>query len=110
MLTALVTATDIPEADLADAEYPKQQGCSCHSIQEGAGGVSYSYAILGVNCSNCEAFMDDCERVDRWNALTREERIADLVQTRNWTAEYQARRAAEAAAFAAVFGGEEPPF
>lgn len=110
MTTTFVTPADIPEADLADAEDPEQQICTCHVVREGAGGSSYSDALLGVNCGHCESFMDDCEHVSRWNALTRDERIADLVQLRNSLAEYAARRADEAAAFAAVFGGDEPPF
>lgn len=109
-MTANVTTDDIPEADLADAEYPEQRVCTCHVVREGAGGVSYSDAILGVNCASCDAFMDDCEHVSLWNSLTRDERIAELVRTRNSIAEYEARRAAEAAAFATIFGGEEPPF
>lgn len=110
-MATLVAPSDIPEVDLADQEYPPRVGgCSCHSIQEGAGGRSYSYAILGVNCPRCEAFMDDCDSVDSWNALTRDERIAELVRIKNWVIEYEARRAAEAAAHAAAFGGEEPPF
>lgn len=29
--------------------------CTCHSIREGAGGVTYSLAMLGVLCGACEA-------------------------------------------------------
>ena len=107
-MATLVATGDIPEVELADAEYPDQRAgsCSCHSIREGAGGASYSFAMLGVNCSNCEAFMYECESADAWNSLTRDERIADRVQDKRLAAEHEARRAAEAS----VFGGEEPPF
>lgn len=100
-MTALITAADVPEIALADAKYsePRPGSCSCRSVREGAGGFSYSYEILGVNCPECEGFMADCEQVDRWNALTREERIEELVRFNNVTA-----------ALEPASGGEEPPF
>ncbi|KQU35757.1 MULTISPECIES: hypothetical protein [Nocardiaceae] len=79
---------DITESDLADMEYtPREQlRCSCNSIREGAGGMSYSYAVLGVNCPDCESYSDDCSECDRWNNLTRDERIAEIVSAREVTA------------------------
>ncbi|MEW1882385.1 MULTISPECIES: hypothetical protein [Nocardiaceae] len=79
---------DITDAALADMEYtPREQlRCSCNSIRDGASGLSYSYAILGVNCPDCESYSDDCSECDRWNSLTREERIAEIVSTREATA------------------------
>lgn len=52
-------------------------GChACHQIREGAGGVSYSYAILGVLCGACEAEMADYERQDWWDSLSEKEKVA----------------------------------
>lgn len=78
---------DITDAALADMEYtPREQlRCSCNSIREGANGLSYSYAILGVNCPDCERYSDDCSECDRWNSLTRDERIAEIVCAREAT-------------------------
>lgn len=70
--------TQITETSLADADRPVQTTCSCHSIREGTDGLSYSYAILGVCCPDCESFSAECDFVDWWNGLTRKERIAEL--------------------------------
>lgn len=99
--SAFITAADVPEALLADKSHEEWQPsrCSCTSIREGAGGISYSLEMLGVNCDACESFSDNCEHVDWWNSLTREERIDEIVQSRN-----------SMAAARADISGEEPPF
>lgn len=50
--------------------------CSCHAVQEGSGGVSFSYAMLGVNCDACESYMAAMDFYDRYMALSVPERIA----------------------------------
>lgn len=92
---------EITDAALADVEYvPRQQtSCSCHSIREGANGLSYSYAILGVSCPECESHAADCESRDWWNSLSRDERIAELVRMHH-----------AAAALAAAADRVESPF
>lgn len=70
--------TMITDASLADADRPTQTACSCNAIREGANGISYSYAILGVCCPDCESFSAECDYVDWWNGLTRAERIAEV--------------------------------
>lgn len=100
-MTVLITGAAVSEAVLADASYPPQPagGCSCRSIQEGAGGVSYSYDILGVSCPQCEGYATECDSVDWWNSLTRQQRIAQLAEMR-----------AAAAALATASNDDEPPF
>jgi hypothetical protein len=40
--------------------------CTCHSIREGAGGVTYSFAIPGVLCGHCESVIADEEAAAAW--------------------------------------------
>lgn len=70
------------DAALADIEYApaEQTHCSCHSIREGSGGQSYSCAILGVSCPECESLDAERDFIDWWNALTHDERIAELTR------------------------------
>lgn len=98
--SAFITAADVPEALLADRPDPEWQPsrCSCTSIREDAAGISYSLEMLGVNCGACESFIDDCEHVGRWNSLSREERIAQLVESHN------------SAAARSDVSEDEPPF
>lgn len=65
--------------------------CGCTSIREGAGGVSYSYEILGVLCPACEweaqaEYEAACE-AERRAALTEEQRISEDINTR-WREAY----------------------
>lgn len=62
--------------------------CSCHLVREGAGGISYSYAIIGIRCPGCEQAEWEYEQELEWNALTPEEQAASI-------AESEARKAAE---------------
>lgn len=59
----------------------------CTEIREGAGGVSYSYEILGVLCPNCEweaeAEYQEMLEADRRAALTEAERVAEDI-SRRW--------------------------
>ena len=68
------------------------QGCfSCHVIREGAGGVTYSYAILGVLCPRCE-FLAEQDYEDEMRArLTDDERTALEIRERWDTACFKAR-------------------
>lgn len=50
--------------------------CTCHSIREGADGITYSYHMLGVLCPDCEAAIEDEQRQSWWDSLTETERIA----------------------------------
>ncbi|ODQ95565.1 hypothetical protein [Mycolicibacterium holsaticum] len=50
--------------------------CTCHSIREGSGGISYSLFMLGVLCGYCEGAIADAEAQAEWEALTPAERIA----------------------------------
>jgi hypothetical protein len=49
--------------------------CQCHSIREGSGGQTYSYAIIGVLCPACEAEMEEAQWQAEFDALPREEQI-----------------------------------
>lgn len=44
--------------------------CTCHSIREGAGGVTFSLAMLGVLCGHCESAIADAEAEAEWEAMT----------------------------------------
>ena len=65
-------------------------GCSsCHMIRVGAGGVTYSYAIIGVLCPRCEAEAEadrQDEMAARRAALPDAERIAEEIADRWWDA------------------------
>ena len=37
----------------------KLPNCSCNTIREGSGGITYSYAIIGVLCPPCEAAVSE---------------------------------------------------
>lgn len=50
--------------------------CSCHRIREGSGGVTYSYAILGVECPACEARGWEYEQEAAWEAMSEAERCS----------------------------------
>lgn len=61
----------------------------CTSVREGAGGVSYSYEMLGVLCPSCEweaehEYQERVER-DRREALTPAERQRAPTTTRRKT-------------------------
>lgn len=58
---------------------------SCHMVREGAGGVTYSYAIIGVLCPRCEAQMEYEYEIERRESLTESERIAEDIALR-WDA------------------------
>jgi hypothetical protein len=53
----------------------------CTSVREGAGGVSYSYEILGVLCPSCEweaeREYEEMVEADRRAALTQDQRDAE---------------------------------
>lgn len=59
--------------------------CTCHSIREGANGVSYSLALLGVSCGWCESKMQEAEREEWWASLTTKEQVA---QRWTWAANH----------------------
>lgn len=48
--------------------------CTCHSIREGSGGITFSHAMLGVLCPSCDDAMAADEEADRRERLTPEER------------------------------------
>ena len=50
--------------------------CTCHSIREGAGGLTFSLAMLGVLCGSCEARVEEAEAQAHWDALSTTEQIA----------------------------------
>ena len=50
--------------------------CTCHSIREGHGGITYTLHILGVLCDHCEAAIADAEAQAAWDAMTPAEQIA----------------------------------
>lgn len=56
--------------------------CTCHSIREGSGGVTYSLAMLGVQCGHCESISAEYEEQARIDALTPEERVRERIATR----------------------------
>ena len=51
--------------------------CGCDSIREGSGGVSYSYAILGVLCPSCEAMDAEYEYKAWWDSLSPGEQVRE---------------------------------
>lgn len=84
--------------------------CTCHSIREGSGGVSFSYAILGVECPACEArnaewawesFLANESYNDRCIRL-----LEDTVREAGWAI---ARRKEQAESIA-MWGHDGPPF
>lgn len=58
--------------------------CTCRSIREGAGGVSYSLEILGVLCSFCEWQMEEEQRQAWWESLTPAQQINERWQSAVW--------------------------
>lgn len=46
-------------------ELVRDPRCTCHSIREGAGGVTFSLAMLGVLCGHCESPIADAEAESR---------------------------------------------
>lgn len=63
----------------------------CSGIREGAGGVSYSYEMLGVLCPSCEweaerEYEEQLE-ADRRASLTDEERLREDIASR-WRESY----------------------
>jgi hypothetical protein len=48
--------------------------CTCHTIREGADGVTFSDAILGVLCGHCESLMAEAEAQAEWEAMGPAER------------------------------------
>lgn len=66
--------------------------CTCDSIRENSQGVSYSLAMLGVNCGYCEARMDEWEWEDRRAQMTEAERVAEDIATRWSLAKYRMDR------------------
>lgn len=51
------------------------RNCTCHSIREGSGGLTYSYAIIGVECPACEQLTREYEQAAEWEAMSDAERI-----------------------------------
>ncbi|SUA31675.1 Uncharacterised protein [Mycolicibacterium fortuitum] len=59
--------------------------CTCHSIQEGAGGVTFSLAMLGVLCGSCESAIAEYEEQERWERLTPAQQRREILAVR-WAA------------------------
>ncbi|OBG21635.1 hypothetical protein A5768_26405 [Mycolicibacterium fortuitum] len=59
--------------------------CTCHSIREGAGGVTFSLAMLGVLCDSCESAIAEYEEQERWDRLTPAQQRREILAGR-WAA------------------------
>lgn len=81
--------------------------CTCHSIRVGAGGVSYSLAIIGVNCGYCEAVAEEGQFHDWYRNLPEAERIAYDIAGR-WAD--ATRRVRGVRRPGAPVGADAPPF
>jgi hypothetical protein len=51
--------------------------CTCDSIRENSQGVSYSLAMLGVECGACEALNAEYEFKFWWDSLTPAQQISE---------------------------------
>lgn len=59
--------------------------CTCHSIREGSGGVTFSLAMLGVLCGSCESAIAEYEEQERWVRLTPDQQRREILAGR-WAA------------------------
>lgn len=66
--------------------------CTCHQVREGAGGVSFSLAILGVACGYCEDRDAEYAYYRRLAEETPRERAERVLQEALWAAESAIRR------------------
>lgn len=70
--------------------------CTCHSIREGSGGITYSYYMLGVLCPSCESAAEE-----EYLAYERAQMTPEQID-----AEEEALRSMHQD----MFGDDEPPF
>lgn len=64
--------------------------CTCHTIREGAGGVTFSDAILGVLCGHCESLMAQAQAQAESEAMSPAERA--VIAWRSVASRMPARR------------------
>ncbi|AEQ20920.1 hypothetical protein E3_0100 [Rhodococcus phage E3] len=104
------TFTEAELADKTDDGIKRRGRCTCHDVQQWAGSHFGSLATLGVACGSCEAINDEYGYIADWNDLTREERIAQLTESRELQERWAREDAEREARFAAQWPGGEPPF
>ena len=80
-------------------------GCTCNSIRENGSGMSYSLAMLGVNCGYCEAEAEEWEWRERRAQMTEAERVAEDIATRWSLARFHLDRAVRPGKGLFGFGG-----
>lgn len=56
--------------------------CTCDSVREGSGGITYTYAVIGVLCPACEAAAEYAEWQHYWESLTPQERTRIEIRNR----------------------------